>query len=400
MLRHIAEKSEQAFEKYTLDDLLKLQDLTPEEQLQHLDTVLHVGISKIILLLQDLPFGFGSVDPIRDVIQDYVQDLRDLFACPPRDPVAYQSCVLGIFTRHRGMLGQIGQGLQDFQDEISKCFIPTEDLDLGPTVCMDVSDTVPAMQKIERNLDDFFTIRTTLRLLIAHCLQLNPEDHGSTLPFAMQELLQQRNNLGNGGESGSTHVGAVCLNTRPSLILLEAYKHVHFMCERRFKRAPNLLVNGVPAEEFLTQDTDHKSGETTHFPYVDVHLYFIFFEVLKEAMITSIRSAGPDQEPPAVHASLLTGTSLSEENERVVKITDSGEGINRYDIRGLWCYFPKVEKPTRELDSGPTSSDLSLEQPSGRGLGLAVSRVLVRYFGGEMTLQSIARKGTDVYIYL
>lgn len=402
MLRHIAEHSTQLFEKYTFEDLLRLQDLTPEEQLQHLNTVLHVGISKIILLLQDLPFGFCSIGPIRGVIRDYVQDIRDLRANGPEDRVGFQACVLQIFTRHRGMLGQLDQGLQDFQEEITENFRPTANL--ASPVCADVSDTIPGMRKIERTLDEFFTIRTTLRLLIAHCLQMSPEDHSNTLGFAMHELLQHRRQGRVDPETGDvevTHVGAVCLNTKPSLILLEAYRHVHTRCQHRHKKASKLVINDMFADEFQAQQDMDQPGVRGNFPYVDLHLYFIFFEVLNAAMLASIRKVrGSDEEPPPVHASLITGTSLDTENERVVKITDFGWGINRHDIRRVWSYFPSTVKQPIPEGEGCDTSDVSLEQPSGRGLGLAVSRVLVRYFGGEIDLHSIPRKGTDVYIYL
>jgi len=396
MLRHIAEHSEQAFEKYTLEDLLRLQDLSPEEQLQHLDNVLHVGISKIILLLQDLPFGFSSLPPIREVVQDYVQDIRDLRACgPSSDRELYTSCVLKIFKRHRSMLSQIAQGLQQFQDGIMETFRPTSDLET--TLCADVSDSVPGLAKIEKSMDDFFTIRTTLRLLIWHCLQLNPEDHNTAVGSAMHEL--QPKSMTNG-----LMVGAVCLDTRPSLILLKAYDTVQHMCQRRHEKAPKLIVNGLPAEEFIAEDLE-EPGLSTHLPYVDVHLYFIFHEVLKRAMLASMRKAGGSEEPPPVHASLITGTSLTTENERVVKISDQGEGMQRQDMRRMWSYFPSDVKAAG--DFGTTSPEaaaagLAEADPrlTGRGLGLSVSRVLVRYFGGDIDLHSIPRKGTDVYIYL
>lgn len=392
VLRHVAERSEQSFQKYSLQDLLQLQDLAPAERLDHLDRVLQIGISKIVLLLQDLPLGFGSRGSIRDVIRDYVQDIRDLRDCRPEDPEKYRLCILTIFARHRSMLGQITNGLQEFQRDITECFEPIADL--GPTVCADVADIVPAVRKIESTLDEFFSIRTTLRLLIAHCLQLTPDDRRDEIGFAMHELLQGLpDSLRGAGPGGlqSTYVGAICLDTRPSLILIEAYRHAQFMCKRQYQKASQLFVNGIPATEFLEQ-----GRMETRFPYVDIHLYFVFFEVLRTAMVTSIRKAGPDEEPPPIHASLITGTSLMTENERTVKITDFGEGINRDDVRRVWSYFNSTVMEAPE-DVGATGTTLPLP---GRGLGLAVSRVLVRYFGGEMDLHSIPRKGTDVYIYL
>lgn len=396
VLRFIAEHGLRPFSKYSLEDLLALQDLPLEERHRNLKEVLYIGISKIILLLQDLPLGFGSIGPIRQVIEDYVQDIRDLNACPHGDQEQFNTCITGIFSRHRGMMGQIARGLAEFQTEIREGFSPFADF--GLPNCADATEGVPAVRRIERALDEFFTVRTTLRLLIAHCVQLYPEDSRNEIGFAMHELLVRiPDSLRTAStEAQMRHVGAVCLDTRPSLILVEAYQHAEYMCRRQYGHASQLLVNGLPAKDFLLSGHAIPSMET-HFPYVDIHLYFVFFEVLKNALQTSVRKAGPGIKPPAIHASLITGTSLFNENERTLKITDAGEGIHREDVKKVWSYFYSTVAGKKEPEDGSKKMRPSM---SGRGLGLAVSRVLVRYFGGEIDLHSIPRKGTDVYIYL
>lgn len=146
---------------------------------------------------------------------------------------------------------------------------------------------------------------------------------------------------------------------------------------------------------------------------MDIHLYFVFFEVLKNALFTSVRKAQKSGvAPPPIHASLMTGTSMDHENERTVKITDAGEGIRRDQVRKVWSYFystavdsRKVSERDRDVEASPTHKfDISDESRrwtvAQRGLGLPMSRVLTRYFGGKIDLHSIPRKGTDVYIYL
>lgn len=398
LVRNVMEHSQQPFSKYSLEDLLSLQELSAEQRLIHLNGVLHVGISKIVLLLQDLPLCFGNQGPIREVIQDYVQDLRDLRRCPPTDAALFSECILGIFARHRGMLGQIALGLREFQHEASEGYLPVADM--KTTRLADVYEVVPAIRRIERTLDEFFTIRTTLRLLISHCLKLSPEDRRDEIGHAMHEMLQRVPGpppavLGEHWHQ-VRHVGAICLDTRPTLILIEAYRHARFVCRRRMDREPpDLLVNGVPADMFLHAGEDCIPFVDTHFPYVDIHLYFVFFEVIKNALLATMRKAGSDGVPQPIQASLISGTSLYSENERTVKITDHGDGISREDMRKVWSYFHST---TKTKESSPTTGKVTTS--GGRGLGLAVSRVLVRYFGGEIDLHSIPRKGTDVYIYL
>merc|ERR1712032_1382689 len=105
---------------------------------------------------------------------------------------------------------------------------------------------------------------------------------------------------------------------------------------RKFKCASELLVNGTPAKEYLHSEL---RGHERCFPYVDMHLYYVFFEVLQNALHASIQTVGPDGRPLPIHASLVTGSSLADESERTVKIADFGQGIGRDDVRKVWSYF-------------------------------------------------------------
>ncbi|CAK0900716.1 unnamed protein product [Prorocentrum cordatum] len=151
---------------------------------------------------------------------------------------------------------------------------------------------------------------------------------------------------------GVRRVGVVNLNTRPSMVLVEAYQHAQLWCRKEFNCSVPLLVNDMPAMQYLaSMPTDEGT------PYVDMHLYFVFFEVLKNALQASLRhgrgdaAAGHPQEIPPVSATMVSGTSLNEENERMVRISDSGWGVPRDDVN-------KARLPG--------------------GLGLGVSRVLTR----------------------
>jgi len=385
LLHHIAENASQPISKYSLQDLLDLEKLSPEDRHHHLARTLQVGISRIILLLQDLPFGLGSMGPIRKVIQDYVQDIRELRSIPPNDPVKFQGCISAIFVRHRGMLRHIAHGLAEFQSHLRSSFVPFGEFQA--TSCVDASERVPALKRIEDVLDEFFTIRTTLRLLISHCLKLTTHD-------SAEEISDEPDH--------ATYVGAICMDTKPSVVFVEAYMHAQFMCRRKFGLGSDLFVNGMLAKDFIIERINIRQEESC-FPYVDSHLYFIFSEVLKNALFTSIRKAGPGEKPAPIHASFLTGSSLHSENERVVKVTDSGEGILSHDVNKVFSYYYSTAKGRVHAPVAAAHEQAGSEehpQNFGTGLSLTGSRLLARYFGGEMTLQSICRKGTDVYIHL
>jgi len=413
ILRHIAEHSAQPFFKCTLQELLELQDCSKSERLHHLQRVMHVGLCKIIVLLQDLPLGFGSIYPMRSMIQDYVQDVRELCKVSVTDTEQFETCLAGVFKRHGGLMMQFKQSLLLFQNEIFNGFKPFGNFQ--STNCADIFETVPAVRRIQRALDDFFTIRTTLRLLIAHSIQLSPQG-SATKP--MYELYSDEIHIPDGLRRvycQSRHVGAICLDTRPSLILAEAYNHAYDIFLQKFGRASQMFINDVPANDYRSGNGESLPHLDTHFPYVDIHLYFVFFEILKNALLASLLKAGPDATPPAIYASLASSSSLPDENERTVKITDRGAGLSREAVRKLWSYFystspdsenfqnklPMRSRRSLDLDAIDDEFDarrlLSLD---GSGLGLPVCRVLVRYFGGEIDLHSVPSKGTDVYVYL
>jgi hypothetical protein len=346
-------------------------------------------------------------------------------------------------------MSAIARGLSDFQVEVAAAYDPFGTV--LRTKCGHVSELVPAMQKIELALEEFFTIRTTLRLLIAHCIQLETATNGladTDYGLAYNELLVRipdHLRMKSTADVQAQHVGAICLNTSPSLILIEAYRHARRTCLREQDRCSDLLINEMPFEEYLSECAFNSAA----FPYVDIHLYFVFFEVLRNALITSFQKAAPQQDLEPIHATLISGTSLLADNERAVKISDFGEGIRREDRTRVWSYFyssrhsiqsekycRECNEPSEVSDDVPRSiSSLALDfvqgapaavcicgavftedcafcrkcgkmRPEtttrfhGHGLGLPVSRALVRYFGGEIDINSMHRKGTDVHIYL
>jgi len=104
-----------------------------------------------------------------------------------------------------------------------------------------------------------------------------------------------------------------------------------------------------------------------------------------------------------VSATMVSGTSLNEENERMVRISDSGWGVPRDDVNKVWSYFYSTKQARDRSSVGDSPHHGAAEEGTARlpgGLGLGVSRVLTRYFGGEIYFHSIQRKGTDVYIYI
>jgi signal transduction histidine kinase len=73
--------------------------------------------------------------------------------------------------------------------------------------------------------------------------------------------------------------------------------------------------------------------------------------------------------------------ALTLERDRVrVDVSDNGVGIDTYDHESIFEKFRQV---------GDTLTD----KPHGTGLGLPISRQIVRQFGGELWVESVPGEG-------
>jgi len=68
----------------------------------------------------------------------------------------------------------------------------------------------------------------------------------------------------------------------------------------------------------------------------------------------------------------------------------------------MWSYFySTAEKSILKLDSIEEFNDFDRKGPiTGFGHGLPISKLLIKFFDGHISINSIESIGTDVYIYL
>lgn len=150
---------------------------------------------------------------------------------------------------------------------------------------------------------------------------------------------------------------------------------------------------------------------------VHTHLFYIFLELLKNAARASIERAQLDFDGGTGNKTLLArskGNTMPKipeinvivpegqqmwDQERSVKLADGGTGMNRIVLSKAFCYFYSSVKSKPQV--ADEVSDFDRRMPlAGFGFGLPISRVMARYFAGDIDLNSIPAKGTDVYVYL
>merc|ERR1740129_15655 len=374
----MADFSRRQFQKSTINDLLALAQRSPEERAVHLHETLKVGLARCAMRLSEMPFGFCNAPSIKRVAAAYVQDFRQVlhyersFGHQGFGNQEYHEITKKIFNGHRGTMLDVAKGVFEYTEDLTAIF--------GKEVKLaEVREQVRALKDLEKELDEFFTERLTLRLLGSHVHNLH-----SKKPV------------------GKEMVGVVNVNTQPIVILSRAFAAVRFMCKRDFNMAPDLKVNGVMHDEYILTEASKQ-----HFSYVHTHLFYIFLELIKNAARASVERGVADHaaaggkgrpELPLLQVDIPREQSVWNK-ERSIKLADHGTGMTRGVLSKAFSYYYSSVKGRPTVSE--EVSDFDRRVPlAGFGFGLPVSRVMARYFDGNIDLNSLPGKGTDVYVYL
>lgn len=193
--------------------------------------------------LDNMPEGLYQMRSIQMVKHWYMESFADLqqfqFSGPVDDmekEAAFRKCIHNIKERHADTNVAIAQGLMEFQEEVltKKAFI------------QDLSD----LTSVHEALGRFFMARIGIRMLMGQYLELN-----STL-----------------GVDGQ--VGLINERCVPRLVAEDAAADACYMCERAYGFAPEVVFLG--------------SNLNLSFPYVDSHLYYVLFELLKNSLRATV----------------------------------------------------------------------------------------------------------------
>jgi len=401
VLSAMAQFAELPLEKKSINDLLQLTRLSSEERANLLHDALKIGLSRCAMVLMEMPFGFCNAPSIKRTTTLYMSSFQRIMQYEHDFGVAglsrsdYRELTQSIYNMHSGTMLDVARGAIEFKMDLVEIF------GKDAQELAEVRDDFGIIRDIEHSLDQFFTDRLTLRVLLSHIHALS--SHSS------------RNSL-----------GVVTMNTEPLRLLAQAYAAVRGICVRDYGVAPDLLVNGVAHYHLFSGDQASQQKEQQQFAYVQSHLSYIFMELLKNAARASVKRAREEAglcseatsdddnefcDAPVPlegrHASLnvpsiqvvVPEVGVKFAHARSVKLTDSGPGMNRNTLQKAFCYFysSALERPLLASEVREFEKRAPL---AGFGFGLPISRVMARYFSGGIDLNSIPGKGTDAYIYL
>ncbi|KAI9206285.1 uncharacterized protein BJ171DRAFT_497176 [Polychytrium aggregatum] len=157
---------------------------------------------------------------------------------------------------------------------------------------------------------------------------------------------------------------------------------------------PHLISPQTPS--VVITETSQKS--LSNLVYLEDHLRRILFEIFKNSLLATARHQRPSTAAAAPLPPLRL--TIAEGKEDITfKLSDEGGGIPFASLDRIWdCTQPSTH-PGPSLDYLQARGRCAVPM-LGLRHGLALSRIIARYFGGDLQVVSMDGYGTDTYLYL
>eukprot|EP00190_Bangiopsis_sp_CCMP1999_P000010 CAMPEP_0198726726 /NCGR_PEP_ID=MMETSP1475-20131203/3687_1 /TAXON_ID= ORGANISM="Unidentified sp., Strain CCMP1999" /NCGR_SAMPLE_ID=MMETSP1475 /ASSEMBLY_ACC=CAM_ASM_001111 /LENGTH=374 /DNA_ID=CAMNT_0044488681 /DNA_START=86 /DNA_END=1210 /DNA_ORIENTATION=+ len=308
---------------------------------QFLHAELPVRLAHRAKELENLPYNLNRMPSVVKVRQLYETSFHDIvdFKRPgdEEEEEMFTDLLIKIKSRHNDVNVLLARGVLELKAECGK---------------------TAADLKIHSFLDRFYRSRIGIRTLISHQADMRYKREG--------------------------YVGIINPSCSPAAIAEDAAAAVRNLAYRTYGDCPDVKVYGQ------TQLT---------FPYIEGHIFFCIFELLKNSVRATLETHADANELPEVKVVLADGTE-----DVTIKISDEGGGIPRSEINNIWTYlFTTAELPPErllELEETRRHGGIGLDPFAGFGYGLPLSRLHARYFRGDLSIVSMEGFGTDAYLHL
>lgn len=298
-------------------------------------------LSKRTVELENLPYGLSAMPSIKNLSGWYIKSFQELYNYNNfANDDELINILTKIYARHADTSEKITEGLKQLNDSISKRY----DEDVFQFLKVHGHLPFGDFEKLNNALDNFYTNRFSVRLLI-------------------DQYINYENNKEN-------YVGVINKKTSPLKILNDAVEDAIQISEHNYYESPEIKINAITDPTLC---------------YIPSHLYYVFFELIKNSIRASLES---NKDPIDI--------VVSGEDDIMIKISDKGNGIPYPDIEKIWYYsYTTVNNNFYNAKLDPNDIPMA-----GFGLGLPISRSILKFLGGDIKLMSMENYGTDVYISL
>lgn len=296
-------------------------------------------------LMRDMP----SVQEVKGI---YMNSFLEMLDAPeihtPVQEEQFALLLFNLYEKHSSVLVKMARGAYELRQDLREGRLEgaSDDLEFS------------AMTETQAFLERFYTSRIGIRVIAGQYLQLRDED------------------------LGEDYIGMICLKTSPSDVVRQAADHATRLCRTTYGRAPRVDIVG---RLDLT------------FAYIPTYLHYICLELLKNALRATAESHADAATLPAVTVVIADG---KENEDVVIKVADEGGGIPRSQVGKIFSYLFTTASPSvQESFIGKHDHD-NTSPIAGLGYGLPISRAYCRYFGGDLSIISMEKYGTDAFIHL
>ena len=389
--KHVDLTSSKQSRPIPIQSLYSTNPITETEIREFAASVIHqeipIRIARCVTQFRKLPFVVGCHEPIQEIHEIYMRDLRRLLEVPPISP-------------HDNGYSEV-ENLVDICREIMN-----DSVEVLPLLIRGMEEThgfsgMPDEEKqgykyIENFMKNLLSGRLSIKLMLEHLIKLDDQLKDPNLD------LDKR--------------GIFTLGFSPKKLVENVYLEQVKIVEDVYNTPPpKIKVKQVIklSPERMTQKREN--GQI--FPYIVEPIEYALREIIKNAL----RAQAKAQIKGGQVYTLDSGTNSFKETDILnpiealivihnggfsIKIADHGTGIRREDIdNNIWKFnFSKPDEDKEiNLDSDYEFQGLGgvaggdNKSLFGYGCGLPISKVYVESLGGEVQLKSIVNYGTSLY---
>lgn len=350
-IKNINKYSGRINKKLTIKNLLEFKNVNKNYRKQFLNEDLKSRLSEKIIEIENFPYGISMMPSIKKVNEWYIKSFNELNNIDLLENNNYKKTLENIYDRHSSTLITVANGINEYKSFLKELY--GKDFDLQYYLKNNNRG-----KNINNYLNDFYTNRISIRLIISHYLELSNEN---------------KNNI--------HYNGIVSINEPLTNVLNEAIEVTSIICERNYDEVPDVKIE--------------IKGDIPKFPFIRNNMYYIFIELLKNSMKSTL-----DKYKNTGYLEDIDILICNNNDNVTIKISDKGNGIKYYNLKHVWSYFYSTAKIQRLNLNYDEIKDFDKTTPlAGFGYGLPITKLSVEYFNDNIFINSIEDVGTDVLLY-
>lgn len=326
---------------------------------------LPIRLSHRIVDFHNLPFVLACNPHLQKVYSIYLNSFDVLVCQKPITNVdqnlVFSDMLRQLFEAHTDVVPSLARALRESKDH----------------------STPKHFAVLQQFLDSMLVKRISTRMIAGQHLSsmnLHPRDKQESFSLSEQSV-----------------IGLIEKHCRPAEVAERCAESAGKVCEDCYGITPEITIEG---------------HTNITFAYVRVHLEYILFEILKNALRATVERYLQRQAEGERNAKLepVVIVVSGSEDEISIKVSDKGGGVPSSKLSSIWSYGYSTAAPVSTGSTDDEENSIGNVQHKGKvdnnkpppmhgfGFGLPLARIYAQYFGGDLQINSMVGYGTDVYL--